>query len=130
VEIRETEGRTRICDLWPSLQSQGQSRINQCLQVVLLCARVPREAGITCDTRASKFVCHFHHCTTEPNFPIYIHQNQVFSPRVSAYVNVRLDLCALCLCVQICTQDVSKVTPKFSRSPSCTHIKVKRCKIV
>jgi len=46
---------------------------------------------------------------------LYIHQNQVSSPRVYAYVNVRLCLClcALRLCVHICTQDVQKVTPKF-----------------
>jgi hypothetical protein len=29
---------------------QSQSRINQCLEVFLLCVGVPREAGITCDT--------------------------------------------------------------------------------
>lgn len=44
---------------------------------------------------------------------LYIHQNQVSSPRVYAYVNVRSCLCTLRLCVHICTQDVQKVTPKF-----------------
>jgi len=46
---------------------------------------------------------------------LYIHQNQVSSPRVYAYVNVRLCLClcTLRLCMHICTQDVRKVTPKF-----------------
>lgn len=59
---------------------------------------------------------------------LHIHQNQVSSPRVSAYVNVRLYLRVLCLCAHI--QYVNRVFRKwlrrFSRSPSCTHIKVTR----
>jgi hypothetical protein len=34
-----------MCDFWVCLQSQSKPRINQCLEVVLLCACVSREAG-------------------------------------------------------------------------------------